>query len=286
MKKCETHHFKSLDGISDNELAYTFEKMLQREKSKHYNFNHDDKKCCDNCRFYDTCIYKHNCMYTGEYLNWKPMTMAQKLEKVAGYCRLTGDITTGYHYIDTDIARGIPFKNCGIVNEEEEGTMITDSERRYIENDITTIIGAWTMINGLSRKKAINNVIFNDPATIVLWSDGSKTVVKANGEPFDPEKGLAMAIAKKALGNEGNYYDIFREWLPKEEKVNNEQEQFLKEDDNTEMLTAKQLAEKTGQSISTVLRNCRRGLYPDAVKVDGKWMISYSGLVGSGKNDN
>ena len=117
MKKCEIHHCKSLDGISDNELAYTFEKMLQREKSKHYNFNHDDKECGNNWRFYDNCIYKYACMYTGEYLNWKPMTMAQKLEKVAGYCRLTGDITTGYHYIDTDRAREIPFKNCGIVNE-------------------------------------------------------------------------------------------------------------------------------------------------------------------------
>ena len=40
----------------------------------------------------------------------------------------------------------------------------------------------------------IKKVIFNDPATIVLWSDGTKTVVKAEGEPFDPEKGLAMAI--------------------------------------------------------------------------------------------
>lgn len=60
-------------------------------------------------------------------------------------------------------------------------------------------------------------VIFNDPATIVYWVDGSKTVVKAESEPFDPEKGLAMAIAKKHLGNKGNYYDIFRKWLPKVE---------------------------------------------------------------------
>lgn len=59
-------------------------------------------------------------------------------------------------------------------------------------------------------------VIFNDPATIVYWPDGSKTVVKSENESFDPEKGLAMAIAKKYLGNKGNYYDIFRKWLPEE----------------------------------------------------------------------
>ena len=65
---------------------------------------------------------------------------------------------------------------------------------------------------------SIKNVIFNDPATIVFWGDGTKTVVKAEGEPFDPEKGLAMAIAKKALGNKGNYYNEFKKWLPKEEE--------------------------------------------------------------------
>lgn len=63
----------------------------------------------------------------------------------------------------------------------------------------------------------IKKVIFNDPATIVFWKDGSKTVVKAQiGETFDPEKGLAMAIAKKALGNEGNYYNTFKKFIPKE----------------------------------------------------------------------
>jgi len=110
----------------------------------------------------------------------------------------------------------------------------------------------------------IKKVIFNNPATIVLWTDGTKTVVKARAiktvkmakdiyykldvskitkyiglkpgqmykamykgemdsfiidiyDEFDPEKGLAMAIAKKVLGNKGSYYDEFKKWLPKEE---------------------------------------------------------------------
>ena len=63
----------------------------------------------------------------------------------------------------------------------------------------------------------IKNVVFNPPATIVFWTDNSKTVVKAENETFDPEKGLAMAIAKKALGNKGNYYETFKKWLPKTE---------------------------------------------------------------------
>lgn len=45
-------------------------------------------------------------------------------------------------------------------------------------------------------------VIFNEPATIVIWKDGSKTVVKCQkNDEYDPEKGLALCFMKKALGN-------------------------------------------------------------------------------------
>ena len=63
----------------------------------------------------------------------------------------------------------------------------------------------------------IKDVIFNEPATIILWADGTKTVVKCQeGEGYDPEKGMAMAISKKALGNKGNYCEVFKKWLPEE----------------------------------------------------------------------
>lgn len=66
---------------------------------------------------------------------------------------------------------------------------------------------------------AIKKVIFNYPATIVLWNDESKTVVKCqDGDIYDPEKGLAMAISKKALGNKGNYCNEFKKWLPEDEE--------------------------------------------------------------------
>ena len=65
----------------------------------------------------------------------------------------------------------------------------------------------------------ISKIVFNDLATIVIWADNTKTVVKAaEDEPYAPEKGLAMAIAKKVLGNKGNYYNVFKKWLPKEDK--------------------------------------------------------------------
>ena len=61
----------------------------------------------------------------------------------------------------------------------------------------------------------IKNVIFNPPATIVFWEDGTKTVVKCQNEIFDPEKGLAMAFMKNALGNKSNYFNIVKKWAEK-----------------------------------------------------------------------
>ena len=73
------------------------------------------------------------------------------------------------------------------------------------------------------QEKIIENVIFNPPATIVFWSDKTKTIVKADYdyESYDPEKGIAMAIAKKLMGdNKGKYYDIFKHWREKWDKQN------------------------------------------------------------------
>lgn len=54
---------------------------------------------------------------------------------------------------------------------------------------------------------SIDKVIFNEPATIILWDDGSKTVVKCtDGEEYDPAIGFAMAYVKKACGNTGRIF--------------------------------------------------------------------------------
>ena len=71
----------------------------------------------------------------------------------------------------------------------------------------------------MSDSLELVNVIFNPPATIVFWSDNTKTVVKADGENYDPEKGIAMAISKKMMGdNKYEYYNTFLHWLKKWEK--------------------------------------------------------------------
>lgn len=82
----------------------------------------------------------------------------------------------------------------------------------------------------------IEKVLFQNPATIVFWSDGTKTVVNCmdnveikkkvvdgkevtirkpkKADTYSEEAGLAMAIVKKWAGNNGNYNNIFREFIP------------------------------------------------------------------------
>lgn len=88
-------------------------------------------------------------------------------------------------------------------------------ESAYIDTDVMI----YNRFKKQSNLSTIEKIIFNDPATIVFWKDGTKTVVKCGEDDiFDPEKGLAMAISKKALGNKGYYYDAFKKWLPEEDE--------------------------------------------------------------------
>lgn len=110
--------------------------------------------------------------------------------------------------------------NTGLVNATNTTTSAF-SPRNYFLSDSPIAKNAANFEMLIARSKTafygvpgIKKVIFNDPATIVLWEDETKTVVKAQDkDQFDKEKGLAMAIAKKALGNEGRYYEIFKKWL-------------------------------------------------------------------------
>lgn len=53
----------------------------------------------------------------------------------------------------------------------------------------------------LSNSFKPKQVIYNNPATIVYWMDGTKTVVKCSEyDTFDEEKGFAMALMKRVYG--------------------------------------------------------------------------------------
>lgn len=91
------------------------------------------------------------------------------------------------------------YKNCYITNttekEKEKKGMYTNYTRMYVPS--------------------IKKVIFNNPATIVIWNDGTKTTVKCSElDEYSEEVGLAMCISKKALGNKGNFNEVFKKHIP------------------------------------------------------------------------
>ena len=59
----------------------------------------------------------------------------------------------------------------------------------------------------------IDRVIYNDPATIVYWKDGDKTVVKrSKDDQFSQTTGLALCVVKKIYG-EKEYRQLLKQWL-------------------------------------------------------------------------
>lgn len=76
----------------------------------------------------------------------------------------------------------------------------------------------------------IERVLFNEPATIVFWTDGTKTVVKCRkGDKWDAEKGLAMACAKKLLGNDDGYHKALAKHYYNSEPTPDEMRRELQE---------------------------------------------------------
>lgn len=147
---------------------------------------------------------------------------------------LVGDTSSGYRYVDPKTALEIEESQARVQLAKEmlngifgmpkkEKKKEKENMNYYIDTDIAVTYAAYDhmYVRKTPKQKAldkIQNVIFNDPATIVFWSDGTKTVVKAENEPYDPEKGLAMAIAKKFFDNKSYYFDVFKKWLPAEDE--------------------------------------------------------------------
>ena len=80
-----------------------------------------------------------------------------------------------------------------------------------IEINADIIKDAWAeMMFGKPKNKknenitipVVKRIVYHDPATIVFWQDGDKTVVKCmDGEPFEKYAGFCAALAKKVFGS-------------------------------------------------------------------------------------
>lgn len=134
---------------------------------------------------------------------------------------LKDSIGMAHHYDEGHISRCACGRYRGLSMKSEAIKRSHNKYTDYFKHDIDCtkemyrqILNAHYGIGTARMLPEIADVIFSGPATIVQWTDGTKTVVKCSkGENFDPEKGLVMAIAKKALGNKGNYYETIKKWM-------------------------------------------------------------------------
>lgn len=81
-------------------------------------------------------------------------------------------------------------------------------------------MSAVEMSGGIAKNPVPIDVIFNPPATIVFFSDNSKSVVKCQpGDVFDNEKGLMAALLKRYMGNDNTFNKVINALLPDDELV-------------------------------------------------------------------
>lgn len=121
-----------------------------------------------------------------------------KVAKVLPDCK--GDGRNGYILKTTDLVQYV---------FDERGLELVETSEVRLRKKLESVFGIKTC-----SVTGIKDVIFHNPATIILWEDGTKTVVKCGkNDTYDPEKGMAMAICKKLMGNKGNYNNVFKKWL-------------------------------------------------------------------------
>ena len=103
--------------------------------------------------------------------------------------------------------------------ERNNGNRVVKVKTVNVGDIIASIFAAATESDNVASSKKcidldkeIDRVVFNDPATIVFWKDGTKTVTKChNGDVFNKETGLAMCIVRKLTGNR-NYNSVFEKY--------------------------------------------------------------------------
>lgn len=130
---------------------------------------------------------------------------------------------TRYVVIPPRVGGSVALRSLEVLNDLLKGDkMATSNRTSWLINELAKeaearlkgdITKGYTYEPEPREKFQITKVIFNPPATIVYFSDGSKSVVKCGeNDIFDPEKGLAMAITKRCMGNTGRYFNTIKKW--------------------------------------------------------------------------
>lgn len=128
------------------------------------------------------------------------------------------DVQAVINKIEQDVYDNLPFSDCGGECPECDKEKVCRDEVEYMS------------------VPGIKAVTFNDPATIIQWDDGTKTVVKCiKGQKFDQYTGFCAAVCKKLFGTTANaitvmnFFDTNRRAADKQARREREKEEHKKE---------------------------------------------------------
>lgn len=196
------------DSINDSEYLYIMKNHKTNIKSFHcYSTNNpginvscdykDDEYLTDLLKPINAVLNNHGVKISGWFI---------KSDIVASKIVWPGEERIN-QIINNAEAKNLLNSIYGIPNRSSDGDLISKMEWNFPKKSLYDSVFS-----------EIKDIIINDPATIILWKDGTKTVVKCQpGDVFDSEKGIAMAILKKMYGNGGFYKDIFEPAIMKYE---------------------------------------------------------------------
>ena len=130
---------------------------------------------------------------------------------------------------NTQFFKAKDLKKVGHVTHEGENTMGLRSGKTYLtqigicknkDNGFDTIIYQMEKNRKFAERGTdemknvdVKKIIFSGPKTIVLWSDGTKTIVSMSKDEthFDPEAAFCAAYTKKIFGTNSKIKRIIKE---------------------------------------------------------------------------
>ena len=99
-------------------------------------------------------------------------------------------------------------------------------------------------------------IIYNPPATVVFWEDGTKTVVKcAEGETYSEYYGFLAALGKKIFTTNSEINRIVKKHIPKDKE---EPEMKPTDKSGKKSETFREAAEKTKRRLKEVAEECQK----------------------------
>lgn len=116
------------------------------------------------------------------------------------------------------------------VNDCKNYDACCQEELRYFRSDIISTMEVWNKMFSDKKSPSITKVLYSNPATIVFWEDGTKTVVKCQeGDKYSYAEGIMHAIIRKMFGNNKQYSDILK-WISTAEEYDKTYEAVFKEE--------------------------------------------------------